>query len=57
MNSFDIEFYLNSLSTDIEEIDVSYKKINYLPDLSKFTKLKRLNCNYNNLYFLPTLHP
>ena len=56
MNTVDIDFYLDSLPIDIEEIDVSYKKINYLPNLSKFTKLKRLYCNHNELYSLPDLN-
>ena len=40
MSTFYIEEYFNSLSIDVEEIDVSYKNIYNLPDLSKFTKLK-----------------
>jgi hypothetical protein len=41
---FNIEEYLNSLPEDIEEIDISGKGITYLPDLSRFKKLKILEC-------------
>ena len=52
---FNIEAYLNSLSENIEEIDVSKKKLTYLPDLSKFKKLKTLCCVDNQLVTLPLL--
>ena len=53
--TFDIEEYLNSLY-DVEEIiDVSNKNLTYLPDLSRFKKLKILSCYHNNLVSLPPL--
>ena len=51
--NFNIETYLNSLSEDIQKINVSDKDINYLPDLRRFKKLKILNCNNNKLTSLP----
>jgi hypothetical protein len=53
---FNIETYLNSLPEDIEEIDVSHKKLKYIPDLSKFKNLKMLNCSGNQLTSLPSLN-
>jgi len=53
---FDIETYLNSLPLDTTCIDVSYKGLTYLPDLSRFKKLKRLYCNDNLITFLPELN-
>ena len=53
---FDIEDYLNSLPLDTNCIDVSYKGLTYLPDLSRFKKLKRLYCNDNLITVLPKLN-
>lgn len=53
---FNIEVYLNSLSEDTEVIDVSYKNLTYLPDLSRFKNLKELNCSHNQLTYLPPLN-
>ena len=53
--TFDIEEYFDSLPNDIEEIYVSEKGLTYLPDLSRFTKLKLLSCFGNNLVSLPLL--
>ena len=53
---FNIEEYLDSLHLDTEKIDVSYKNLTYLPDLSRFTHLKELNCSYNKLTELPCLN-
>jgi Leucine-rich repeat (LRR) protein len=53
--TFNIEEYLNSLPDDIEGINVSGKGLTYLPDLSRFKKLKRLFCHNNNLTRLPEL--
>ena len=53
---FDIEDYLNSLSLDTNCIDVSYKGLTYLPDLSRFKKLKRLYCNDNLITVIPNLN-
>ena len=56
MNKFNIENYLNSLPEDTTIINLFRKKINYLPDLSKFKKLEVLICSYNKLTFLPKLN-
>jgi len=46
----DIEQYLNSLCVDTTtEIDISGKNLDYLPDMSRFTKLESLNCSNNRL--------
>ena len=39
----------------LEELDLSCKKLTILPDLSKYTKLKALNCNNNKLISLDNL--
>lgn len=41
MSAFNIEEYLNSLPDDVEEINVSERRLTYLPDLSRF-KIKRI---------------
>jgi hypothetical protein len=51
----DIETYLNSLPEDISTLDISYNGIKYLPELTRFQNLKKLNCSDNELTFLPTL--
>ena len=50
-----IETYLDSLQEDIEEINVSKKSLTYLPNLSRFKKLKILHCTHNQLTSLPPL--
>ena len=55
MSTFNIETYLNSLPDDIEEINVFYKELSYLPDLSRFTNLKYLYCSHNQFISLPLL--
>jgi Leucine-rich repeat (LRR) protein len=50
-----IETYLNSLSNEIVTLDVSYKGITSLPDLTRFKNLKKLICYKNNLTCLPLL--
>ena len=54
--SFNIEEYINSLPLDIEIIDVSNKKLTFIPDLSRFTKLTHLICSGNKLTQLPPLN-
>ena len=49
-----IEEYFEKFSDDAEEIDVIFMSY-YLPDLSRFHKLKRLICSLNKLRSLPTL--
>lgn len=53
--SFHIEEYINSLPSDILIINVSFKNLTYLPDLSRFTKLEELYCKNNELVSLPQL--
>ena len=55
MATFNIEDYLNSLPEDIQQINISIKKITYIPSLERFKKLKYLNCNHNELISLPIL--
>jgi len=50
-----IERYLNSLPEDILTIDISYKGLKSLPDLTRFKNLKELYCSNNQLTSLPTL--
>jgi Leucine-rich repeat (LRR) protein len=54
--TFNIEAYLNYLPNDIQEINVTYKKLTYLPNLSRFKNLKRLYCYGNQLTDLPVLN-
>ena len=55
MTTFNIKTYLDSLSENVTTIMIDNKNITYLPDLSKFKKLKLLNCTHNNLTSLPKL--
>ena len=55
MNEFIIKKCLDLLPNDVENINVSYKNLNYLPDLSRFKKLKVLYCSGNKLSSLPIL--
>ena len=45
MNIYD---YLDNLPSNTTKIDVSYKNLNIIPDLSKFVDLEILICNNNN---------
>ena len=42
---------------NITELDLSNQKLNELPDLSKYTNLKKLICNNNNIAALDNLPP
>jgi len=52
---FNVEKYLDSLPDDVEKIDVSFRNLDYLPNLSRFKKLEILFCNGNKLTSLPIL--
>jgi E3 ubiquitin-protein ligase SspH2 len=56
MVKFKINKYLKSLPKDTEIIDVSHKELKYLPDLTRFKKLKVLVCYNNYLTKLPKLN-
>ena len=53
---FNIETYLNSLPEDIETIDISTHDLTFLPSLSRFKNLIKLNCSNNKLISLPPLN-
>jgi Leucine-rich repeat (LRR) protein len=53
--NFDIDLYIFSLPDNTEIINVSNKKLKYLPDLTRFTNLKKLDCRNNDLNILPNL--
>jgi len=55
--NFNVEEYLESLPINTEEIDLKYKELTYIPDLSKFINLKKLNCSFNKISSLPTSLP
>lgn len=50
-----IEKYLNSLHQDTENIYIVMRNITHLPNLTRFKKLKSLNCRGNELTHLPRL--
>jgi len=50
-----IETYLNSLSDNIDRLDICCKGIKSLPDLTRFKNLKILSCYHNQLTCLPNL--
>ena len=54
--SFNIEEYLNSLPLYTEKIDVSNKRLTYIPDLSRFVKLTSFDCSLNLLTELPPIN-
>jgi hypothetical protein len=54
MNYQTIEEYLTQFPDDVEEINVKFIS-DHLPDLSRFYKLKKLCCYYNQLTCLPPL--
>jgi len=55
MANFNIKEYVDSLPNNVHEISVSYKNVDYLPDLSRFKNLEKLYCSSNNLTSLPIL--
>lgn len=52
---FNVHNYLDSLPSDIKSIEIYNKNLTYLPSLSRFTQLTKLNVSYNNLTYLPKL--
>lgn len=54
-NAFNIEGYLDSLPDDTTFINLSSKKLTYIPDLARFKNLNELNLNDNDLVVLPPL--
>ena len=50
-----IAIYLNSLPSDIEVINLIRKGLTKLPDLSRFTNLKKFYCGRNRITSLPEL--
>jgi Leucine-rich repeat (LRR) protein len=55
MTTFHIETYLNSLSSNVTRIIINNKNITSLPDLTRFKKLKLLDCSHNQLTSLTNL--
>jgi hypothetical protein len=55
MPKFNIESYLNSLPDNTTQIDISYKNVCYLPDITRFTLLEILYCDNNYIISLPRL--
>ena len=53
---FNIQLYIDSLPDDTTVIDISNKELTVIPDLSRFTKLKQLDCSHNQLTSLPALN-
>ena len=47
---------MNELPVKIESIDLSWRDLTILPDLSRFTNLKLLDCSNNQLTSLPPLN-
>ena len=45
----------NNPKEKITQLDLSYKKLKELPDLSEYTNLQYLDCSNNNLTELPEL--
>jgi len=54
--NFNIEDYINSLPLNTKNIDVSNKRLTYLPSLSRFKQLNALYCFKNFLTELPPLN-
>ena len=47
--------YLNSLSSDVIEINIKYGNLKLLPNLSRFTRLQKLDCSHTQLTILDNL--
>jgi len=61
MSDFNVEEYTNEFPSDIDELTISYTKVNlerfHLVDLSRFTQLMKFTCVQCNLYQLPPMPP
>lgn len=55
MSVLNIESYLNLLPSDIEVINISNRRLDYIPSLEKFSKLKIFICDDNVITSLPPL--
>ncbi len=44
-----VTYYLDSLDENVEEINLSQKGLTVFPDLSRFTNLIKLDCNFNQI--------
>lgn len=53
MSNFNVEKYLNSLSSKVSVINLDGKSLNAIPDLSRFYQLEILKCANNYLTELP----
>ena len=51
----DIEKYINSLPDNTKYIYIGHLNLTYIPDLTRFTDLRELKCEHNNITALPTL--
>jgi hypothetical protein len=50
---FDIYTYINNLPDNIERLNLSFRELEYIPDLTRFKSLKYIKINFNNLTILP----
>ena len=53
---FDIEKYINELPDNTNKIDILFKKLKYIPDLSRFKNLLKLYCSSNQLTLLKLIY-
>jgi len=51
-----IDSYINLLPDNIVFIDISHKNLDFIPDLSRFKNLKKIDCSYNKIKNLPILN-
>ena len=52
---YDIDDFLNDTDKETEELNLSFRDLNTLPNLSRFTNLKTLILDANNLTSIPSL--
>ncbi len=53
--SIAVNEYIQSLPLATTHIDIEYRNLSQLPDLSRFTSLQELRCGHNNLMEIPSL--